>query len=64
MSVESGVSLGCLRGVKGLELASGGVGRLNTSTFWGGGWVKNLWGVVSKPLFPLPDLPDGGERGA
>ena len=35
------VRLGCLRGVGGLELASGGVGLLRHVDVSGGGWVKN-----------------------
>ena len=29
----------------GLDLASGGVGRLRHVDFPEGGWVKNLWGL-------------------
>ena len=47
---------------QGGELASGGVGRLRHVNVSRGGWVKNLRGILSRPFFPLPDLPDGGER--
>ena len=57
-----GVSLGCLRGVGGFELASGGVGHLRLVDVSRGFGLKTCGPSLAGRFFPLPDLPDGGER--